>query len=148
MNTHARVENGLVTELYDGTQDIIIGDIRHGREILRKWTIPQLQAIGIEKVTRNPVPPFDPANEKAVLTRAKVGGGEINETWAVVPLDATERRGLDEARLREALLDVIILQIKSLKVLRSKGAIAPSDFDDVTRQSFQDLEAIADRVRP
>lgn len=62
--------------------------------------------------------------------------------------DALKQGGVDRAKMLAAVLDLGFIVVRLADVLVAKAVISPADFDGETRQAYQTLKAIVDRLRP
>ena len=80
-----------------------------------------------------------------------VGADEVTGTYTVRAKTAQEldadRRSKDLSDLRNAILDLAIVQTELIDYLLANTAMQPSNFTRDTKQRYLDIKAIADRVK-
>lgn len=96
---------------------------------------------------RDADPAFDPAIEKLGPETFDVRPTEIVASRVVVTLTQPELDNVDKSKIVSAVLDLGFVVVKLVDVLIAKNVIAATDFDAKTRQEYQDLKAIIDRLR-
>ena len=76
---------------------------------------------------------------------------EVTKTWTVVAFTQAELAAravvADEIEVRSALLDLADIVIIHIDAHLTKGNIVASDFNPKTRQKYQDLKVLVDRLR-
>lgn len=97
---------------------------------------------------RDPSPAFDPTIEKLSDETITIFPTEIVASQIVLTLTQTELDGVDEVKVRNAILSIGFILTELANVLIAKGVIAPADFKTVTRQEYQTLQSIVSRLRP
>lgn len=97
---------------------------------------------------REPNPAFDPSIEKLGPETIAVEPIEIVASRAVLTLTQQELKRRDESKIVGAMLDLGFIVIKLVDKLIAKNVIAASDFDTETRQEFQALKVLVDKLRP
>lgn len=96
-------------------------------------------------------PPYDPATqvkEGPVDAYTGTNAVRIYTVRDKTPQElAAEQLDKDKAALRSAVEDIGIVVLALVDTLVSKGTIVPQDVEPVARKAYQDLKAIADRVK-
>ena len=124
----ARVQGGVVTQIFRGNRGVEIGGIQHGRGIFKTWTAQQLGGVGIFRIIVDAKPDFDAVTERLRANRLSVGDVYANETWTVVSLSLRQRRVAARAA-REARYRIGIgnsarfrnLMMAQFKLMRDNG---------------------------
>ena len=104
---------------------------------------------------QDPDPAFDPTTQRLESTTFLVQPTEIVGSRGVVALTQLELDGIDKNKIQGALLDIGFIITKIVNILVNKNIVAgvplvdPAvDIDAETRQEYQNLKTLVDRLRP
>lgn len=96
----ARMKDGKVVEILPRNQNVeTMGvnaagkdvPVHHSYRSLDSWSDDELKAIGLQWITREEAPDFDPLVARIELQPVKIGDESTVETWKVVPLTKDEK---------------------------------------------------------
>jgi hypothetical protein len=93
-------------------------------------------------------PAYDPATQVKDGPVDDYDGTTATRVYTVRAKNAAENTADDKAQVLGKMLDLGYIVTKLVDVLIAKGTIVPTDFDAETRQEYQDLKTIIDRLRP